>query len=342
MLSIPFQDMQPESFFVGRTKELERLVEYTSKKNSVTVITGVGGIGKTSLLRMFEREYSNLFSGGIYHLSAHIGCASILNEISILKQSFETQALVVIDDAELLKLSDLNKVKDFLCDTTASLVIAGRMVVLEGIENILPLSGLNAKELLHLRSLHYKMKNEIASPDIDKVINFIEGNPLLLKLLLNTPRKALEYIHKKSNGNDENVISNNDNLKVNIQSDKDLNVDYISLIFGFILFLISYASSLETEEKLTLQLLEFEKYISQELVLESKDINNPHYSTTFLNVRKEPNPNVNNILIVLSPNQVVNLLLVKNQWAQVEFTNLNSSEIFSGWVHTKYISPIVR
>jgi len=68
-----FNDVPIESFFVNRHQELEFLTEYSKKPGACIAVTGLAGIGKTTLLRVFENKHSSRFLGGVYHLSGREG-----------------------------------------------------------------------------------------------------------------------------------------------------------------------------------------------------------------------------------------------------------------------------
>lgn len=57
------------SFFVGRDNDLKNLARELKNQNSSIVLTGMGGMGKTSLAVEFVHRYGQYFLGGVFWLS---------------------------------------------------------------------------------------------------------------------------------------------------------------------------------------------------------------------------------------------------------------------------------
>ncbi|MDB9454006.1 tetratricopeptide repeat protein [Dolichospermum circinale CS-534/05] len=67
----PFKPPQPrEGGLFGREKELEKLHELLQSGKNVCVVSGMGGIGKTGLVREYANlpECISLFTGGVYYI----------------------------------------------------------------------------------------------------------------------------------------------------------------------------------------------------------------------------------------------------------------------------------
>lgn len=335
-------DTPIESYFVNRQQELGLLDDYSKERGACIAVTGVAGIGKTTLLRVFERKVSSKFPGGVYHLSGHDGLSGLHRNLGSLKKE-EGHALVVVDDVELLNSSDILSFYDSVVNKfLGSLVLSGRLIPISILPNvkILSLAGLNTTDLIKAR---LNLVHE--SVDIDKIIDIIDGNAALLQLLISTPRDALQKIHKLISPEIEIVpkatSTNIKNLKVDIQSEKDAGPDIFSLVLAVLLFIISSISAIKSEKRIVNEIQGIKEIVSEHFLATShKDVVNEHYITTFVNLRSDPIIQKNNIITILAPNQTISVVSVSEGWAKVVYVDYVSSKKYDGWVCSKYIKPI--
>jgi len=69
----PFTPPQPrEGGLFGREEELEKLHQLLQSGKNVCVVSGMGGVGKTGLVREYANrpEYTSFFTGGVYYIDA--------------------------------------------------------------------------------------------------------------------------------------------------------------------------------------------------------------------------------------------------------------------------------
>lgn len=67
----PFKPPQPrEGGLFGREEELEKLHQLLQNGKNVCVVSGMGGIGKTGLVREYANlpKCTSLFTGGVYYI----------------------------------------------------------------------------------------------------------------------------------------------------------------------------------------------------------------------------------------------------------------------------------
>ncbi|NRA72655.1 MAG: SH3 domain-containing protein, partial [Gammaproteobacteria bacterium] len=251
--------------------------------------------------------------------------------------------LVVIDDSELLNISEIIKIYDIVVNQSLStLILSGRLIPVNELPNvkIISLAGLSMVDLAKAR-----LKLVPESTDIDKAFGLIEDNPALLEAFIFTPldviQRLLDLFIPKVTQIPETSPANIENLKVNIQHEKDSGPDRIGIALSIILFIVSTLSSLETEDNIVNEIHGIQEVIAELLTVDSNQVGvNIHYATTFLNLRKLPNVEKGNVITVLAPNQIFTVLSVNEGWAEISYTVHVSSKEKRGWVFSKYIKSV--
>ena len=82
-------------FFVGRTKELQKLREILRVCGSADIITQYGGAGKTWLMAVFaaRAEHENKVAGGVYWVAVDGELAYVLHSLTRLVEKFTRRSL---------------------------------------------------------------------------------------------------------------------------------------------------------------------------------------------------------------------------------------------------------
>jgi len=336
-----FNDIPLESYFVNRHQELELLSEHSKKPGTCIAVTGIGGIGKTALIRVFESKHSSRFLGGVFHLSGREGLSDIQHHLEVLKNS-EHHSLVVVDDAELLNALEVRSIYETVVNKPLStLIFSGRLFPINKIPNakVITLSGLDMANLIKTR-----LKKAPERADIDKALEIIEGNAALLQLLASIPRDTIQKLYNsfvpESVRAPEIGEAHIQNIRVDIHHEKDSGQDLIGIILSLILFITAYASSLETEENIINEIHGLQEVIEAQLPEEKHETGiNLHFTTTFLNLRSSAEVKSDNIVTVLSPNQTFSVLSINRGWAEIFYKDYVSSKELQGWVYSKYIRP---
>lgn len=113
---------------------------------------------------------------------------------------------------------------------------------------------------------------------------------------------------------------------------------YLSLIFAFILFYISQASTIESEKKLLDRMDILETTVSSQL----HNLNRYERGSTFylvergVNLRVKPTTN-SQVVSVLYPNMKVLLVERATKWIKIEYFDYKNNVYVSGWVYKKYL-----
>jgi len=330
--------------FVGRKRELDYLANWLGSNNNVVFVTGKRGIGKTALIREFERKHDDFFTGGIFNLSATSGLHSVFETLN--KYSFdELPALVAIDDIEVLSSEETALLLDWVNqEKSIKLVLSGRRVPdLRNIDMylnlVLELSGLDALSVIKAHISGADRKTE------EQVINTLSNNAALFQGLISTPRQAIQLAQKilKQDYVSPQQLEKEaepNNIVIDETYDRENQYDYFGYILAVVLYIMSSISSQETEEKLVEEIQQIEQEVA-ELVIkkDSKGYKDAYIVTKFVNFRSQPTLNGNNIITVLAPNQQVVLLGIENGWAKAKYTDHVSEKTISGWVHSKYLKP---
>lgn len=167
-------EMNIESSFIGREKELNVLnTQISIKKNKVILITGVSGVGKTTLAHVYANKYTNQFPGGIYYLNT-------LDQKIIINNEEKGKKLIIWDNIEYFDENILFRSIEENDNNTncVNILISRKNIQNKHIDYYLELNGLNfrdAKQFLHNSIGSYNNEK------FDEILQQFNGNPLALK-----------------------------------------------------------------------------------------------------------------------------------------------------------------
>lgn len=326
-----------EDVFINRAQELETLRDWCLKPGSTVSLVGPAGIGKTALLYMFVRRFSNLFPGGVVHLSFKDFADSNLKQ-NLNVHSTSDQQLLIIDDADAIpKRAVIDIINTTENSPNTSLIVAGRRVPITNrqLSKTIQLSGLSMAALVQARLRLFP-----EAPELDKVLRFIDGNPLLLSILSKNPRQALAFANKLFSSGHEPFQVSQPATQVTV-SQTSPNIDIISILIAIVLFLLSQISSNKSEERILDKIQNLHQTV-YEMTAEQRSASfaNPHVVKEFLKLREEPTIRPDNVITILLPGQMVDLIEVSSGWAKVDLLETKQNKKVVGWVSSKYLIPV--
>ncbi|EAY26058.1 tetratricopeptide repeat protein [Microscilla marina] len=208
--------LQPDKVF-GRAQDLKRLENILSKQAPVVVINGLGGVGKSTLARLYLSHHQGKFDHiawlPFHHSFAqtiltstlpdnlHIARKS-LNEVQVLEQAalalqaLDGNNLLVIDNAD--DIEELNKSRHWLPlnNTHWTVLITSRGVVADGFEQ-LPLGTLSFDESVKLFEAHYPQATQEPKA-LKELLNLVGLHTLTVELMAKTLAKSRRLSNVKA------------------------------------------------------------------------------------------------------------------------------------------------
>lgn len=169
--------IEPNISLLRREKELSELRKILNEStNHVVLITGVAGIGKSTLVRMYAEEnkeqYSNVYIWYAWQLSKDL--------------KVENNSLIIVDDADELDSKKLEEIIRY--NETSFILVVGRTVDYRFSKEkyvCLSVKGLSQSEIASFRL--NKLKNHIVDFDYEemkKILLLTQGNPLIIENML--------------------------------------------------------------------------------------------------------------------------------------------------------------
>ena len=159
-----------------RENELSKLRNMLSEsKNHVVLITGVAGIGKSTLVKMYAEEnkerYNKIYTWHTWNFPQNL--------------SVEENSLIIIDDADELESEKLEEIKRY--NKLSFIIVVGRTVNYRfSKENYtcLTVNGFSQNEILSFRLKRLMDRHvDIDFEEIKKIVSLTQGNPLILDSL---------------------------------------------------------------------------------------------------------------------------------------------------------------
>jgi HJR/Mrr/RecB family endonuclease/GTPase SAR1 family protein len=190
-------EFEQENFpiFIDRRKELNWLDQHIFNReyrHTPIVISGLAGIGKTTLVRhWFDRSRSSsepiwvsLYKGGVNEKIEEIVLQLRLQSEKFGSSKNEPRGVfVVVDDADLVSQRELESIVDRIYNykiVTQLLIISRKKFELRRAQQLIvePLSIIASSALIHNLG-----KLGLSEDQVQKVISLADGNPLVLKTL---------------------------------------------------------------------------------------------------------------------------------------------------------------
>jgi tetratricopeptide (TPR) repeat protein len=260
---IEYKDLTPNSFLPSPPKFINtdnsKLHNLIQRINTPVVITGIGGIGKTTTIQSYyesykcEYDYSARISFNTSLQNSFIGFNNkdFIKTLNLSKKETNFDEIFIrikeklkkLEGSKLLIIDNVNKKLtntelDFLKSLVRShnwhILLTSRTII-NSFEHY-PVEVMDSKSAYQIWNLYYQKKlNENEILHLKEILSMIGFNPLLIELLAKTANNSLSLNLFKIK---ENLINNGlSSFTTTIQplnSEYDTNLtDYISTIFDF-------------------------------------------------------------------------------------------------------------
>ncbi len=188
--------------FIGREREMEWLFERFRQGRRQIVISGLGGVGKTTLLKHFlasaRVQRPPLFLDAQY--AADPLMIQINEKIDELYRDRSAPEIVAIDDANPLNEQQLNAISDRILELKAvrMLIFTSRMVPSVTRADVLQLPPLKISDTEHLLTI---LGANLPREDLARVAEMTSGLPLAIRLIASLARgRSLPEIQRLLQG----------------------------------------------------------------------------------------------------------------------------------------------
>lgn len=222
----------PTSSFLGRDNELELLKEKMCGKRNKTFVVGIGGIGKSELVKQFIINNRSLYDVVVWisferNLEQTLANDNNLQikglsreefkeesdkeyaqrKLNILKQITTKRVLLVIDNFDV----EEDEMLDALLSCDFSLIFTTRYHNINDCSDIVDINSMEDEDLVRLFKINYKRDvSEDEQECIRKIIKLVDGHTLCINLISSSmthnridPRRMLSIL-----GNGEECENN--------------------------------------------------------------------------------------------------------------------------------------
>lgn len=133
--NVPFQEVAPLSYFVGRVTELDRLEQLLLAERgvSVCVLVGMGGVGKTTLAAEVAHRLRDEFPDGV--LWANLGASNVMALLDTFARVYGQNV------SQYTQLDDRSRIVRDILARKRVLIILDNVVDDRSLEVVLPASG---------------------------------------------------------------------------------------------------------------------------------------------------------------------------------------------------------
>jgi restriction system protein len=193
----PFSNFLPADLFtgfVGREKELSKILKAFQRGARGVLIVGPPGIGKTSLANVFAERYKDTFPGGIFRAWASLAESSQHLFDRTLDAPLKNASLFIIDDAEVFDESALYPLQKLLQTNSKLSVILTSRIDLSLSEEFqtINLAGLSTKEFRNLLKLRTAFgEGKIDGRLVEDLYKVSNGNPFFGSLAAAAVRNGI-------------------------------------------------------------------------------------------------------------------------------------------------------
>lgn len=233
---------EPQSFFVGREKEIEE-IHNRLENNRTLFVSGVGGIGKSELVKQYAKKYKNEYDAVIFApyvsnmnmLIADDTAVPVYNLFRYpaekpkeyierkwrkLKELCDEGTLIIVDNLDRDDDPDLNKLLELGC----KLIITTRVDFSDYSYEQLDVRTLESREEINAIFNEYYKKplDETAKVFVREIIDIVDGHTMTVELLAKQmmagridPEKMLSKLKEGGIGDSgkEKVLTGKDGVR---------------------------------------------------------------------------------------------------------------------------------
>jgi hypothetical protein len=327
-------DASFEKGFVNRTKELAFLADRATVPGYAVLVTGSRGVGKTTLILMHTHRTEAKYQGGV----VRVGFADSgkgVEDAFWAGDAIKGSRLLILDDADPMPATALRRTIERVCDEKRdSLIVLGQKLARFDDPSVfwLHLDGIEVEKLIRGR-----LDQLPRSATRDRALDFVNANRSFFEGLIQNPRLAVELANKllvlqgQSSGTRE---------KAEPPWRRFFHVDAVGIVVALALFLLSeHGSKVRLETALggvRAANARIERVLEDNLDRSYL----PHLVASFVNLRREPREDSDNVITILAPGQIVYLKGLQLGWAKVQYLDPTSKAEVLGWVAAAFIKPI--
>lgn len=233
---------EPQSFFVGREKEIEE-IHNRLENNRILFVSGVGGIGKSELVKQYAKKYKNEYDAVIFAPYVSDMNMFIADDTAVpvynlfkypaekteeymqrkwrkLKELCDEGTLIIVDNLDRDDDPDLNKLLELGC----KLIITTRVDFSDYSYEQLDVRTLENREAINAIFNEYYKKplDETAKGFVREIIDIVDGHTMTVELLAKqmmagriTPEKMLSKLRDGGIGDSgkEKVLTGKDGVR---------------------------------------------------------------------------------------------------------------------------------
>lgn len=333
--------------FVGRDAELAAL-DASVKSGDGCVILGRRGTGKTALWMAVEPTLRSRHPGGVYQIRG----STVLKQAKVFLaehyEGFFEKALVILDDTDPLKPSELREILSALSKLKNLQVIAtaSNNAALPKGYNSIALAPIDHRKVLEARLGHLARRRGKSDQVVENALKAIDI--VASKSTSDTsPREAIQAVldvmrtweSARSTTPEAESASEAPSKSVlfaKIQNYLKTRVDYLGITVAIGLYFLANSSDEkfnEVEERRHNQLMSQIKI----LVKASNTIKIGYFTSASLNLRESPSRN-DPVIAVLQENTQLKVMDTDKMWLYVE----DMASRNKGWVYGRYVVPVLQ
>ncbi|ADL52020.1 tetratricopeptide repeat protein [Clostridium cellulovorans] len=264
---------------IGRAVELEEMYKQLKTRNSVLLVSGIGGVGKTELCRTFFIEHMDAYDNAIWIDYKDSIKESFANQceldsfnendtleqrykkvINFIKEKNSGSKLIVIDNIENERDEGILEITRYISNRVK--ILATSRLTIDGYSSYY-LDFLSEEKCKKLFYYYYKRQED--ESNLEKIINLAARHTLIIELLAKTAQNAKINIRKLYEILLEKGFNLNEVIKEKVSMIKDGNM-VSEQLFNQVLKVFDLSKVSEEEQYILMNLSILPQVDLQELV----------------------------------------------------------------------------